>query len=169
MLRFVRQTPLLRRSRRTNPSCGSHPLKRHKPADVVGKVLQADFGFRPDDADCPYDPTTRRGLLSTEHVLDASPNLGLLAVRGLAASIADDRGSRADECDCASRAPLASPRLPPSDTRSPRRRPQTCWLGSQAHRISGCHVRSRRSRRTAGSIQFADFRPRFSFRVREGA
>jgi hypothetical protein len=27
--------------------------QRHQPADVVGKVLQADFGFRPRNADRP--------------------------------------------------------------------------------------------------------------------
>jgi hypothetical protein len=61
----------------------SHPFQRHQPADVVGKVLQADFGFRPRDADRPYDPSTRRVLLSTEHVLDAGSNSALLAVRVL--------------------------------------------------------------------------------------
>ena len=63
--------------------CGSHPFQRYQPADVVGKVLQADFGFRPRDADRPYDPATRRVLLSTEHVLDAGSNSALLAVRVL--------------------------------------------------------------------------------------
>src|SRR6516225_5836371 len=65
------------------PLCGSHPFQRHQPADVVGKVLQADFGFRPRDADRPYDPATRRVLLSTEYVLDAGSNSALLAVRVL--------------------------------------------------------------------------------------
>src|SRR5208283_2620411 len=65
----------------TSPLCrGHHPLQRHKPADVVGEVLQADLGFRPHDTDRPYNPTTRRCLLSTEHVLDASSNLALLVV-----------------------------------------------------------------------------------------
>ena len=67
----------------TTPLCGSHPFQCHQPADVVGKVLQADFNLRPRDADRPYDPATRRGLLSTEHVLDAGPNSALLAVRVL--------------------------------------------------------------------------------------
>ena len=65
---------------RADPLCCSHPFQRHQPADVVGEVLQSDFGFRPRDADGPYDPATRRGLLSTEHVLDAGPNSALLAV-----------------------------------------------------------------------------------------
>jgi hypothetical protein len=77
MLRFVRQAPLWGRPGRTPPLCGGHPLQCHKPADVVGEVLQADFGFRPREADGSYDPATRRGLLSTEHVLDAGPNLAL--------------------------------------------------------------------------------------------
>ena len=64
----------------TTPSCGSHALQRDKTADVVGEVLEADFGFRPRDADRPYDPTTRGGLLSTEYVLDANPNPALFAV-----------------------------------------------------------------------------------------
>ena len=59
-----------------------HPLQRHKPADVVGEVLQADLGFRPHDTDRPYNPTTRRCLLSTEHVLDASPNLAHMGIYG---------------------------------------------------------------------------------------
>jgi hypothetical protein len=33
------------RAGHTTPLCGSHPFQRHQPADVVGKVLQADFGF----------------------------------------------------------------------------------------------------------------------------
>ena len=64
----------------TAPSYGGHSLQRDKTADVVGEVLEADFGPRPSNADRPYDPTTRRGLLSAEHVLDASPNLALFAV-----------------------------------------------------------------------------------------
>src|SRR6202162_3673775 len=80
---LVRQAPRLGRAGHTTPSCGSHPLQRHQPADVVGKVLQADFSLRPRDADRPYDSATRRGLLSTEHVLDAGPNSALLAVRVL--------------------------------------------------------------------------------------
>jgi hypothetical protein len=36
---------------RTTPVCGSDPIHHHQSADVVGKVLQADFGFRPRDAD----------------------------------------------------------------------------------------------------------------------
>jgi hypothetical protein len=53
-------------ARHTTPLCDSHPFQRHQPADVVGKVLQADFGLRPRDANRPYDPATRRVLLSTE-------------------------------------------------------------------------------------------------------
>ena len=71
------------RAGHTTPLCGSHPFQRHQPADVVGKVLQADFGFRPRDANRPYDPATRRVLLSTEYVLDAGSNSALLAVRVL--------------------------------------------------------------------------------------
>jgi len=68
------------RTGHTTPSCGGHSLQRDKTADVVGEVLEADFGFRPSNANRPYDPTTRRGLLCSEHVLDASPNLALFAV-----------------------------------------------------------------------------------------
>ena len=82
-LRFLRQAPRSGLFRRIAPLCGSHPLQRHKPADIVGEILQTDLGFRPQDTDRPYNPTTRRGLLSTEHVLDASPNLALLVVRVL--------------------------------------------------------------------------------------
>src|SRR3974390_1657752 len=77
----MRQVPLWGRTGRTPPLCGSHRFQRDKPADVVGKVLQTDFDFGPRDADGPHDPATRRVLLSTEHVLDASPNFALLAVR----------------------------------------------------------------------------------------
>ena len=66
--------------RHTTPSCGGHSLQRDKTADVVDEVLEADFGLRPNDANRPYDPTTRRALLSSEHVLDASPNHALFAV-----------------------------------------------------------------------------------------
>ena len=68
------------RTGHTTPSCGGHSLQRDKTADVVGEVLEADFGLRPSNANRPYDPTTRRVLLSAEHVLDASPNLALFAV-----------------------------------------------------------------------------------------
>ena len=68
------------RTGHTTPPSGGHSLQRDKTADVVGEVLEADFGFRPSNANRPYDPTTRRGLLSAEHVLDASPNLALFAV-----------------------------------------------------------------------------------------
>lgn len=68
------------RTGQTAPSYGGHSLQRDKTADVVGEVLEADFGSRPSNANRPYDATTRRGLLSTEHVLDASPDLALLAV-----------------------------------------------------------------------------------------
>ena len=73
----------LGRAGHTTPLGCSHPFQRHQPADVVGKVLQSDFGFRPRDADRPHDAATRRVLLSTEHVLDAGPNSALLAVRVL--------------------------------------------------------------------------------------
>jgi hypothetical protein len=62
------------RAGHATPLCGSHPFQHHQPADVVGKVLQADFGFRPRDAGRPYAPATQGVLLSTEHVLDASSN-----------------------------------------------------------------------------------------------
>jgi hypothetical protein len=59
--------------RRTIPSCSSEPLQRHQAADVVGEILQADLGLCSDDADRPYDSTSGGGLLSSEHMLDASP------------------------------------------------------------------------------------------------
>ena len=71
------------RAGHTTPLGGSHPFQCHQPADVVGKVLQADFGFRPRNADRPYDPATRRVLLRTEYVLDTGSNSALLAVRVL--------------------------------------------------------------------------------------
>src|SRR5712675_868511 len=46
------------RTGHTTPSCGGHSLQRDKTADVVGEVLKADFGFRPSNANRPYDPTT---------------------------------------------------------------------------------------------------------------
>lgn len=59
VLRFFRQVPCSGLFSGTSPLCRSHPLQRHKPADVVGEVLQADLGFRPHDTDRPYNPTTR--------------------------------------------------------------------------------------------------------------
>jgi hypothetical protein len=85
------------RAGHTTRLCGGHPFQSHQPADVVGKVLQADFGFRPRDADRPYNPATRRVLLSTEHVLDASSNSALLAVRILLRLGQRMIGSRDDE------------------------------------------------------------------------
>ena len=65
------------------PLCGRHPLQRHEPANIVDEDLQANLGFRPHDADRAYNSTARLCLLCAEHVLDASPNLALLVVRGL--------------------------------------------------------------------------------------
>jgi hypothetical protein len=39
-------------------------------AKVVGQVLQADLGARPNDADRAHDPTARRVLLRSEHMLE---------------------------------------------------------------------------------------------------
>src|SRR2546425_969148 len=66
---------------RTPPSCGGDPLQRHKAANVVDQVLQANFGTRSHDADRAYDPAAQRGLLSCEHVLDAGANFAPVAVR----------------------------------------------------------------------------------------
>src|SRR5499426_2331321 len=66
---------------RSPPSCGGDPLQRHKAPDVVGQVLQANFGARSHDADRAYDPAAQRGLLSCEHVLDAGANFASVAVR----------------------------------------------------------------------------------------
>src|SRR5712672_2890811 len=93
------------RTGHTTPSCGGHSLQRDKTADVVGEVLEADFGFRPSNANRPYDPTTRRGLLCSEHVLDAPESCSFCGLHSPAPSIADDCGLRADESDCASRVP----------------------------------------------------------------
>ena len=93
------------RTGHTTPSCGGHSLQRYKTADVVGEVLEADFGFRPSNANRPYDPTTRRGLLCSEHVLDEPESCSFYGLHSPAPSIADDCGLRADESDCASRVP----------------------------------------------------------------
>src|SRR5262245_5382722 len=66
---------------RTPPSCGGDPLQRHKAANVVGQVLQANFGARSHDADRAYDPAAQRSLLSCEYVLDAGANFASVAVR----------------------------------------------------------------------------------------
>src|SRR3977135_1234530 len=79
-LPYVRPSPLSKRFERTPPSCGGDPLQRHKAANVVGQVLQANLGARPHDADRAHDPTTRRGLLSSEHMFDASANFTPVAV-----------------------------------------------------------------------------------------
>ena len=60
--------------------------------DVVDEVLQSDLGPRSDDADCSYEATTRRGLLSAEHVLDTSANPALLSVGVLFPSVARSIG-----------------------------------------------------------------------------
>ena len=61
-------------------SCRGEPFQRHQAANVVGQVLQADLGARPHDADRSHDPTARRVLLRSEHMLDASayPALGVV-------------------------------------------------------------------------------------------
>jgi hypothetical protein len=51
------------RAGHTTPLCGSHPFQRHQPADVLGKVLQADFGFRPRDANRPVPDNRCRNVL----------------------------------------------------------------------------------------------------------
>ena len=53
---------------------------RAEAANVVGQVLQANLGARPHDADRAHDPTTRRGLLSSEHMFDAGANFTPVAV-----------------------------------------------------------------------------------------
>jgi hypothetical protein len=82
----------------------SHPFQRHGAADVAGKVLQSDLGFRPRESDRPYDPGTRRVLPSTEYVLDAGPTFVFWRFAFSAPAIADDCGSRDDESGCASSA-----------------------------------------------------------------
>src|SRR3954454_14323484 len=52
-------------------SCRGEPFQRHQAANVVGQVLQADLGARPHDANRSHDPTARRVLLRSEHMLDA--------------------------------------------------------------------------------------------------
>src|SRR5262245_27774371 len=61
-------------------SCRGGPFQRRQAANVVGQVLQADLGARPHDADRSHDPTARRVLLRSEHMLDASayPALGVV-------------------------------------------------------------------------------------------
>ena len=61
-------------------SCRGEPFQRHQAANVVGQVLQADLGARPHDANRSHDPTARRVLLRSEHMLDASayPALGVV-------------------------------------------------------------------------------------------
>ena len=54
-------------------SCRGEPFQRHQAANVVGQVLQADLGARPHDANRSHDPTARRVLLRSEHMLDAAP------------------------------------------------------------------------------------------------
>src|SRR2546423_13079895 len=58
--------------RAASASCRGHPIQRHNAANIVGEVLQADFGARPHDADRAHDPATHRTLLRAEYVLDAS-------------------------------------------------------------------------------------------------
>src|SRR5262245_18335145 len=65
---------------RSPPSCGGVPLQRHKAPNVVGQVLQANFGARSHDANRANDPAAQRGLLSCEHVLDAGANFASVVV-----------------------------------------------------------------------------------------
>src|SRR6266699_3347402 len=65
---------------RSPPSCGGDPLQRHKAPNVVGQILQANFGARSHDANRAYDPAAQRGLLSCEHVLDAGANFASVVV-----------------------------------------------------------------------------------------
>src|SRR5262245_38779264 len=62
------------------PSCGGDPFQRHKSPNVVGQVLQANFGARSPDANRAYDAAAQRGLLSCEHVLDAGANFASVVV-----------------------------------------------------------------------------------------
>ena len=62
-------------------SCGGDPLQRHKAANVVGQVLQANLRARSHDANRTHDPAAQRGLLSSEYVLDAGPNFASVVVR----------------------------------------------------------------------------------------
>src|SRR5215510_8615636 len=62
------------------PSSGGDPFQRHKSPNVVGQVLQANFGARSHDANRAYDAAAQRGLLSCEHVLDAGANFASVVV-----------------------------------------------------------------------------------------
>jgi hypothetical protein len=61
-------------------SCGGHAFECHEATGVVDEVLRSDLSSCSDDADRPHDPVTRRGLLSSEYMLDAGANLVLLPV-----------------------------------------------------------------------------------------
>ena len=67
--------------RADSASCRGHPVQRHEAANIVGEVLQADFGARPHDADRAHDPAAHRTLLRAEYMLDASADSALGAVR----------------------------------------------------------------------------------------
>src|SRR5262245_24934822 len=62
------------------PSCRGEAFHRNQAPTVVGQVMQAHLGARPHDADRSHDPTARRVLLRSEHMLDASayPALGVV-------------------------------------------------------------------------------------------
>src|SRR6266540_4043156 len=80
-LPFVHSTPLSGCFEQISLSCGGDALQRHKAANVVGQVLQANLGACPHDADRAHDPAARRGLLSSEHVFDAGANFAPVTVR----------------------------------------------------------------------------------------
>src|ERR1039457_4934753 len=83
MLRFFAPSVHWGPSRHSTPSCDGHPLQRHKPADVVGKVLQADcqIAFKSDPFSRPHLRVilhTRIGGSSSGRVL-AAPGATLKA------------------------------------------------------------------------------------------
>src|SRR6266511_2313701 len=78
-LPFVHSTPLSLCFEQISLSCGGDALQRHKTANVVGQVLQANLGACPHDADRAHDSAARRGLLSSEHVFDAASTFWRLA------------------------------------------------------------------------------------------
>ena len=64
-----------------HPHAAAIRSERHKAPNVVGQVLQANFGARSHDANRAHDPAARRGLLSCEHVFDAGANFASVVVR----------------------------------------------------------------------------------------
>src|SRR6266480_3310985 len=66
---------------RSPPSCGGDPLQRRKAPNVVGQILQANFGARSHDANC--ETSLGKGVVGCSQHRHEDMGKALRASRGV--------------------------------------------------------------------------------------